>query len=177
MNIVGTRTLGGALADKTARFPDRPFLCFEDADGVVSPWLSWRDLDRLVNRTAHFLVRRGLKQGEKFNIHLGNCPEFLVFWLAAARTGTVMVPTNPASTTEEMAYILAHSEARLAVTEARYAEAYSEVRDRCPALLDVVEVRPLEPLLAGLPDTQPAITVTSQDEVSMQYTSGTTSRP
>src|SRR5439155_221111 len=78
---------------------------------------------RLVNRAAHFLVRRGLKQQEKFNVHLGNCPEFLVFWLAAARTGTVMVPTNPASTAEEMAYILAHSEARLAVTEARCGEA------------------------------------------------------
>ena len=41
MNIVGTRTLGGALADKAARFPDRPFLCFEDADDAVSPWQSW----------------------------------------------------------------------------------------------------------------------------------------
>src|SRR5262249_36069892 len=177
MNIVGTRTLGHALTDKTARFPDRPFLCFEDADGVVSPWLSWRELDRLVNRAAHFLVRRGPTPGEKFNIHLGNCPEFLVFWLAAARTGAVMVPTTPASTAEEMAYILAHSEARLAVTEPRYAEACRAVRDRCPALLDVLDVRPLEPLLAGLPDTPPPIAVTSRDEVSMQYTSGTTSRP
>jgi len=177
MNIVGTRTLGHALADKTARFPDRPFLCFEDADGVLSPWLSWRELDRLVNRAAHFLVHRGLTHGEKFNIHLGNCPELLVFWLAAARTGTVMVPTNPASTAEEMAYILAHSEARLAVTEARYGEACRAVRDRCPTLLDVIDVRPLEPLLAGLPDTPPPIAVTSRDEVSMQYTSGTTSRP
>src|SRR3989454_10840690 len=76
-----------------------------------------------------------------------------------------------------MAYILAHSEARLAVTEARCGEACRAVRDRCPALLDVVDVRLLEPLLAGLPETPPAISVTSRDEVSMQYTSGTTSRP
>jgi len=150
MKIVGTRTLGGALADKAARFPDRPFLCFEDADGAVSPWQSWRAFDRLVNRAAHFLARRGLKQQEKFNVHLGNCPEFLVFWLAAARTGTVMVPTNPASTAEEMAYILAHSEARLAVTEPRCGEACRAVRDRCPALLDIVDVRPLERLLASI---------------------------
>src|SRR5262249_58085003 len=44
-------------------------------------------------------------------------------------------------------------------------------------LLEVIDVRPLEPLLAGLPDTPPGISVTSRDEVSMQYTSGTTSRP
>jgi crotonobetaine/carnitine-CoA ligase len=100
-----------------------------------------------------------------------------VFWLAAAKTGTVMVPTNPVSTPEEMAYILAHSEARLAITEPRVGDACRAVRDRCPALLDVVECRPLEPLLAGLPDTPPDVTVASSDEVSMQYTSGTTSRP
>ncbi len=153
MNIVGTRTLGTALADKVARFPDRAFLRSEDADGCVTPWRTWRDFDRLVNRAAHFLLRRSLKPQDRFNVHLGNGEEFLVLWLAAARTGTVMVPTNPVSTDEEMAYILAHSEARLSMTEPRYAEACRAVRDRCPALLDVVDVRPLEPLLAGLPDT------------------------
>ena len=177
MNIVGARTLGGALADKVARFPDQGFLTFEGADGAVTPWLSWRELDRLVNRTAHLLLRLGLEPKEKFNLHLGNCLEFIVFWLAAARTGTVMVPTNPVSTATEMAYILAHSEARLAITEPRYAEACRSARDRCPALLDVIDVRPLEPLLAGLPDTPPDVVVTASDEISMQYTSGTTSRP
>src|SRR5262249_57148938 len=85
--------------------------------------------------------------------------------------------TSPACTAEEMAYILAHSEARLAVTEPRFGEACRAVRDRCPALLDIVDVRPLELLLAGLPETPPAICVSSRDEVSMQYTSGTTSKP
>jgi crotonobetaine/carnitine-CoA ligase len=41
--------------------------------------------------------------------------------MAAAKTGTVMVPTNPTSTADEMEYILAHSEARLSVTEPQYA--------------------------------------------------------
>src|SRR5205807_10258217 len=107
MNIVGTRTLGGALADKAARFPDRPFLCFEDADGAVSPWQSWRAFDRLVNRAAHFLARRGLKQQEKFNVHVGNCPQFPVFWLAAGRPATALVPTNAAPPAEANASILA----------------------------------------------------------------------
>ena len=130
-----------------------------------------------MNRAAHFLLRRGLEPQERFNIHLGNCLEFLTFWLAAARTGTVMVPSNAASTSEEMAYILAHSEARLSITEPRYAEACRSARDRCPALQDVIDVRPLAPLLAGLPDTPPDIVVTASDEISMQYTSGTTSKP
>jgi carnitine-CoA ligase len=177
MNIVAARTLASALEDKSRRFPDVAFLRFEDADGrVEGPW-TWRDFDREVNRAAHFLRARGLGPGERFNLHLGNVPEFLVFWLAAAKTGTVMVPTNPVSTPEEMAYILAHSEARLAVTEPRVGEACRAVRERCPALRDVVDCRPLDALLTGLPDTPPEVAVASSDEISMQYTSGTTSKP
>src|SRR5262249_25457657 len=99
------------------------------------------------------------------------------FWMAAAKTGTVMVPTNPVSSAEEMAYILAHSEARLAVTEPQYAAAVHAVATRCPALGGVLEARPLEPLLAGLPSTAPDIPGTAPDEIAMQSPSGTPSKP
>lgn len=177
MNIVAYRTLGQSLEDKARRFPEAPVLWFEDAEGhAQGPW-TWRDLDREVNRAAHFLLARGLRPGDRVNLHLGNCPEFLVFWLAAAKTGTVMVPTNPVSTPEEMAHVLAHSEARLALTEPVAGEACRAVRDRCPSLRDVVDCRPLEPLLAGRPDARPDVAVGAADLLSMQYTSGTTSRP
>jgi crotonobetaine/carnitine-CoA ligase len=97
--------------------------------------------------------------------------------MAAAKTGTVMVPTNPVSTADEMEYILAHSEARLSVTEAQYAAPIHAVAGRCPALRGVIEARPLEPLLGGLPSTPPETVVAPLDEISMQYTSGTTSKP
>jgi crotonobetaine/carnitine-CoA ligase len=51
------------------------------------------------------------------------------------------------------------------------------VRRRCPALLDVVNGRPLDPLVAGLSDTAPDVAIAPGDEISMQYTSGTTSKP
>ncbi len=172
MDIVANRTLASALEDKAQRFPDRVFVIAEDS----ARW-RWREFDRDVNRAAHFLLARGLKPGDKFNLHLGNCPEFLVFWMAAAKTGTVMVPTNPVSATDEMAYILEHSEAKLSITESAYAAPCHAVRDRCPHLTDVVECRPLARLVAGMPDTPPEITVASRDEISMQYTSGTTSKP
>ncbi|MBI1846926.1 MAG: AMP-binding protein [Candidatus Rokubacteria bacterium] len=176
MNIVGTRTLGSALADKVARFGGRRFLVAEDEQGAGRAW-TWAELDRDVNRAANFLLSRGLRHGAAFNLHLGNCPEFLIFWLAAARTGTVMVPTNPTSTADEMRYILQHSEARLSVTEPRYAAACHAVASDCPALGGVVECRSRVSLLAGMSDVAPDVRVTSSDEVSMQYTSGTTSKP
>ena len=177
MLITATRTLKSALEDKARRFGDKPFLFFEGAGGErEGPW-SWADFDRDANRAANFLVKRGVAPGHAVNLHLGNCPEFLLFWMAAAKIGAVMVPTNPTSTAAEMEYILAHSEARLAITERQYAGPLHAVRDRCPALRDVIECRPASSLLSGMPDRAPESPVQSGDEVSMQYTSGTTSKP
>src|SRR6266542_3103548 len=176
MLIVGNHTLKSALEDKARRFPDRPFLVFEDVAGSERRW-TWREFDADVNRAAHLLLARGLRHGDKFNLHLGNCPEFLLFWMAAAKTGTVMVPTNPVSTADEMEYILAHSEARLSVTEPQYAEPVHVAARRCPTLGGVLEARPFAALLAGLPTTPPETAVAPLDEISMQYTSGTTSKP
>src|SRR5882672_10948860 len=142
MLIVGNRTLGSALEDKARRFPDEPFLIYEEAPGAIARW-TWRDFDTDVNRVAHLLLERGLAPGDKFNLHLGNCPEFLLFWMAAAKTGTVMVPTNPVSTADEMEYILGHSEARLSITEPQYAAPVHAATGRCSALDAVLEARPL----------------------------------
>jgi crotonobetaine/carnitine-CoA ligase len=181
MLITGTRTLKSALEDKARRFPDQPFLSFEsaaseDAAGGSAQW-TWREFDADVNRVAHLLLARGLRHGDKFNLHLGNCPEFLLFWMAASKTGTVMVPTNPVSTADEIEYILGHSEARLVITEPQYAAPVHAARPRCQALLDVIECRPLDPLVSGLPATPPDAHVAPLDLISMQYTSGTTSKP
>src|SRR5215471_10765847 len=177
MLIVGGRTLKSALEDKVRRLGDAPFIRFEDAEGHDGGSWTWREFDQQVNRAANLLQARGLRHGDKFNLHLGNCPEFLTFWLAAAKSGTVMVPTNPVSTADEMAYILAHSETRLVITEPRYAAAIAAARGRLTGPLEVLECRPLAPLLAGMKDTAPDVRVIPENEISMQYTSGTTSKP
>jgi carnitine-CoA ligase len=176
MLIVGNRTLRSALEDKARRFADEPFLVYEEATGATARW-TWREFDADVNRLAHLLLARGLRHGDKFNLHLGSCPEFLLFWMAAAKTGTVMVPTNPVATADEMEYILTHSEARLAVTEPQYAAALHAVAGRCPALSGVLEARPLAPLLDGLTSAPPPTAIAPLNDISMQYTSGTTSKP
>jgi crotonobetaine/carnitine-CoA ligase len=180
--ITGNRTLGRILADKARQFADRPFLISEDGGGRAVGW-TWAEFDRDVNRAAHLLVTRGLRPGDKLNLHLGNRAEFLIFWMAAARSRAVMVPTSPASTADEMEYVLTHSDARLAVTEPACAAALLAAAERCPSLAGVLDVGAHAdgpealPWCAGLPCTDPGVAVSAADEVSMQYTSGTTSRP
>jgi carnitine-CoA ligase len=180
--ITGGRTLGRVLADKAQRLAGRPFLTVEGSDGRTVAW-TWAAFDRDVNRAAHFLLAHGVRPGDKINLHLGNRPEFLVLWLAAARIGAVIVPTSPASTADEMEYVVGHSEARLAVTEPSCAAAVHAAAKGLPRLTQVLDVgaRPegAEALAwcAGMPAADPGVTVSAADEMSMQYTSGTTSRP
>ncbi len=176
MLITGARTLRSELEDKARRFADRPFLITEDEAGRTGRF-TWGEFDRRVNQTANALLARGLRPGDRLNVHLGNCAEFLLAWLAAAKIGAIMVPTNPASTAEEMAYILTHSEARLAVTEPQYEAAIRAVQRRCPDLLDVLVWRPIAPHLEGVREAPPEVRVAAGDEVAMLYTSGTTSKP
>ena len=144
MLIVGTRTLKGALEDKARRFPARPFLAVEDGSGAGARW-TWREFDLAVNRAAHLLLARGLRPGDKFNLHLGNCAEFLLFWMAAAKTGTVMVPTNPVSTAAEMQYILSHSEARLVISEGQYVASVHAAAPYAPPFTRIFSQKGPEP--------------------------------
>ena len=42
-----------------------------------------------------------LGKGDVFNLHLPNCPAFLILWFAGMRLGAVMMPTNVLSSEKE----------------------------------------------------------------------------
>ena len=83
MNIVGKRNLRKLLEQKVAMHPHKTFLIFEAEDGVARTF-SYRQFNQMVNRTANALLRHGVTKGDKVNLHLTNCPEFLFFWFATA---------------------------------------------------------------------------------------------
>lgn len=185
MNIVGNRTLRSVLEHQAGIAPDKIFLIFEDAQERVET-LTYGEFAHVVNRAANMLLALGVKKGDKFNLHLSNCPEFLYLWLGGAKIGAVMVPTNPVSTADEMEYILTHSESVLSVTQPDCLGLFQEVRTRCPNLRKLIACRtdqaPKDTLLLYelLQRASPVLgssDLSCQDEAGMIYTSGTTARP
>ncbi len=184
MNILGNRTLKSALEDKAHRFPAKTLLVFEDRTGAIEQY-TYETFDRRVNQIARALLKLGLSKGDTFNLHLRNAPEFLFGWFAAAKTGSVMVPTNPDSTAEEMEYILNHSEATVSVVQGSSAASVLACRSRCPRLREIVVARegpiegacPLGELADREPADPPEVALGPLDEVAILYTSGTTSKP
>ena len=185
MNIVGNRNIRRVLEQKVASHPDKTFLIFEEDDQLARMW-SYRQFDQMVNRTANGLLEHGVQKGDKVNLHLANCPEFLFFWFAVAKIGAVMMPTNPLSPPDELRYPLDHSESVVCVTQPGLLPSVEAARERCPNLrLTVLTGTDQAPdgaitysqLIEGQSDEPPDIPLDPLDEAAILYTSGTTSRP
>ena len=204
MTIVGQRTLRKVLEQKARTFPDKTFLIFEDPQeqSLTTPGLhnqmeiggadpvrhsyTYRQFDRIVNRTANGLLDLGVTKGDRVNLHLTNCPEFLFFWFAIAKIGAVMVPTNPLSPLDELTYPVKHSESKVSVTQPDLLPTVVALRERCPTVGQIIligstaaapGVLPFDQFVAGRSDRLAPIPVDPLDEAAILYTSGTTSLP
>ncbi len=182
--IVVNRTLKGLLEQRARHSPQAPFLCFDDQHGDVET-LNYAEFDSRVNQAARVLGQLGIGPGDTFNAHLSNCPEFLYLWLAAAKTGAVMMPSNVLSSVDELVYLISHSASRVVFTDNERRAAMEEVASHCDAVRDIVVCDPgvgapgrsLAQLMAAQGTAAPAHQPRASDRVAILYTSGTTARP
>jgi crotonobetaine/carnitine-CoA ligase len=188
--------LSDLLTHRATKYGDRKFLFFErqpvnnqstDIDhDCFRQTLTFRQLDDRVNQACHYLSSLGLMQGDVFNLHLPNCPAFLILWFAGARLGAVMMPTNVLASTEELAYLLEHSSSKLVFTTSEYLESLSQVQNEIDCLEKIILCDPysdspaidsFEALIQAQPDTSWHCPVSDTDLAAIMYTSGTTSKP
>ncbi len=183
--------LSELLASQARRHGEREFLLFERQPDAASaePFrqiLSYRELDQRVNRACRYLAALGLGPGDVFNLHLPNCPAFVVLWFAGARLGAVMMPTNVHASADELAYLLQHSESCIAFTTAAHRETLEQCRARVESLRSVVICDPFtetpvadsfEAQAARQPHEPWPCPAAATDLAAIMYTSGTTSKP
>ena len=183
MDSAGCRTLREILEYRASTAPDELFIRFDPLEGATRDY-SWGQFDAGVNRTANALSALGIGHGDKINLHLSNCMEFMLLWFAAAKLRAVIMPTNVAASVDELEYLVEHSESRLIVTQPDYLDTASEVARRCARVGSIVlcggardGTLSFDELIAGHPETPPDAACNAGDEVAILYTSGTTSRP
>lgn len=176
------------LRERVKTRPERPYIIWDPYDGPGRVW-SYGEFGAAVDRAAAGLVRLGIRPHDFVLIHLGNCPEFLIAWHACSRIGAVAVTTNTRSTLDELTYYAAHCGAVAAVTQPalvdlvaqsapalRWIAATATDLGAPPAQFDTPDVLPFTALdgdPAHIPGRRPDPLAFN----SVQYTSGTTSRP
>src|SRR5437764_6120075 len=120
--------IGQVVETAVERSPDKVYLVCGDEQ------ITYRQLDRHINRAANGFLRLGLRKGDRVALMLPNRPEFLYAWLGLNKIGTSMVPINTAFKSREARYVIDHSESRLLLADARYMKTLRLILEECPRL-------------------------------------------
>jgi crotonobetaine/carnitine-CoA ligase len=190
--------LGDLVRLRAEQRPDLDVLTFEhlSLDGGATPdeVRSYAQLAENANRLAAELVRRGLAPGDRFGLMLRNHPEFVEAMAAASITGSVLVPIDPRSRGEKLAFFLRRAACRGIVCADYGLPAVAEARAGAPGLEWILALETREDPgcvpLASVPGTEPlrevlatpAPTVDARLEdpnapLQIIFTSGTTGDP
>ncbi|MEE4660503.1 MAG: AMP-binding protein [Halieaceae bacterium] len=188
LNGCNQRTVPWLLKARAETRTEHPFLIWAPFDRP-SQTISYGAFYQAVLSLAAGLRARGVSQGDFVLLHMENCPEFLQTWHACAQLGAVVVTTNTRCTADEVGYFIDHSRPVAAITQPRFADM---IRGAGPELAWIAVIDhdagaapetepgdgclPFSALLADPDGFEPAQTA-PEDFNSVQYTSGTTSRP
>lgn len=173
------KNLGELFDSKAQQTPDKIFLI---CPGKRKDTFSFENFKEKYLLVAKYLIRLGLKKGDRFNLIFSNSPEFLLFYFAGLALGITVVPINPDIAPEEMRYIIEDSQSKAVFYQSELHFKMEQIMNRIspqiilkviqpipdfkPLLLDDVEIGEL-----SIPNTNLV------DAAVIIYTSGTTGNP
>ena len=164
-----SQTLPKALLDAAAHHAEQTCLVYYDSSGARESW-TYEAFMLSARRLATLFKARGVAPGDRVATVSGNRPEVLLSYVACWLLGAAACPVNVDESSTRKAYILRHSDCKLALAEAEYV---AEVAGCVPDLVPIETLQTastnLKPLnLEDLPAKTGAFLV---------YTSGTTGAP
>ncbi len=165
----------GLLRDAVARYPDNTALICDDTR------LTYAELNTEVRKLAAGLIARGVGNGDRVAMLLGNGAPFVIVTYAAAFLGAVTVPLNTRDQMPGIRHALVNSDAMALIVDAEFCDIVPPPADT-PTLTAQLSVGKVdgfdgyETLLQHAPAAHPA--QTDEDApATILYTSGTTGTP
>jgi crotonobetaine/carnitine-CoA ligase len=171
-------SLGQLLDQAASQHGEKPLLIYEDQT------MSFRQMAERSSRLASALRSLGIQQEDRVSVMLPNGFDFPTVWLALARLGAVMVPTNITYQQHDLAYLLADSQASAMIVHQDFLPVLDKVRPETPDLKTVIVagdapagMHAFETVIAQADAHFDAPDVGENDLLNIQYTSGTTGFP
>ena len=126
----------------------------------------------------------GVKQGDRVAYIAPNTHAQLESFYAVPQIGAVLVPLNYRLTADDFAYLINHSGARIVCAHSDYLEPVDSIRSKIPDVSFYVALEgarsgwlDYEKLVAESSRTFDQPTISETDLLTINYTSGTTSKP
>ena len=182
------QTINFFLAQALQNCPDHPAVVAYRSDAATPVRLSYKALDKQVDRIARGLQALGVGHSDVVSWQLPNWWEFIALALACARIGAVANPVMPIFRQRELKFMLDFGETKVFIVPKSYKGFDYEgmvngMRNDLPFLQHLVVLggdgaNSFESLL--LRDDTPALTgpgLAPDDVLLLMYTSGTTGEP
>jgi len=156
------RNIPQLLQDRAAAAPNKIFLISE-ADGRQ---FTYSEFEMLVNRVAGMLWAHGVRKGDVVSLLLSNSVEYVVAYFACWHIGALAGPINSLLKTQEIAYVISNSEAKLLLVASEFE---TRIQSNDFIVFEDVKQVDAEPIERAAIDRD--------DEAIIIYTSGTTGKP
>lgn len=164
-----------AFEVSVARWPDNPFLgVLEETAtvyGIPVGEITYRQAKARVDALIAAYRVAGWGAGHRIGLLLENRPDYVMHWLAINAIGASIVPINPDLRSEELRYMIGHSEMALAVAIPGRQAALREASDG--KLTVIAADDPPPPAAVSHAPGAPF----AAREAALLYTSGTTGLP
>ena len=152
-------------------------LVFEDKK------FTYGELNDLVNRMANYLLKLGIKKGDRVGIYLPNCWEHIVAHFGILKIGAIVVPFNPMYKAYEIQHMLEDSGAETIITVPELYPYIKEVKNSTK-LKNIIVSGPAESEHLSFEDIlkeprawEREIPIDEREDLALlQYTSGTTGK-
>ncbi len=148
--------------------------------------VTWEAFDRRVNRIANALLDAGLKKGDKVALLSLSNIEALEILFGTLRAGGVIVPLSALLQPEMIGTLIEDSGSRFLFVASPLQTLTGPILDTRGAVPEAHRIavqfedeayQPYETFIANAPETIPPVTLQSQDECNIIYSSGTTGLP
>jgi long-chain acyl-CoA synthetase len=128
-------------------------------------------LDESTDRIAAWLLKQGLRPGDRLAIHWPNSIEAAKLYLGVFKAGVIAVPVNLRLKPAEITYVFEHSGAVMCFSAPSMEPQAEKAAEKCENMRRILTVLPSDPPSGKLPDIDP------DQPLVIIYTSGTTARP
>ena len=160
--------LSSFIAFHARRTPDRCALKYRGQE------ISYAAFDQRIRMVSGWLASRGIAPDDVIAVLMKNSPAFLDIAFAASHIGVVFLPINFRLASDEVAYIVENSGARVLIADEELGSNAAG-----PAPIVSVDEAAQSNATRLAPDAKPAAAVRRlpSDLMRLMYTSGTTDRP
>jgi crotonobetaine/carnitine-CoA ligase len=122
-----------AVLDRRAeQFPDRVMMSIAGTD------VTFEQMRQRSCAAANALLDLGVGPGDCVALFTATCPEWIYFWLGAARIGAVTAAVNAANKGDFLLHALRLSRAKVVITDAERRPRVAEVAEHLPELSNIV---------------------------------------